>query len=335
MVFVGITGWFLSEFPVYNKNIANAINSNNLSISIYSKLTDKKICETWSWIINQKDILINFQQFSKNELALHLRMIDKTNTLVLDPLSIYLLSELNLIELLKNIFEIRIPHYILDELMDEISFNYNNHINIKQNKSLLFSNNGEICYHEISYEDLRKNITKIEVLKNQIQDNVIGISANYDNNLIEKLKSILHIGSVQTFLNTSCASSIIVCDEFIIRKVFKFEMNIDSINSYSLIHYLKLKGRISNEQFYRCLYKMVAFGYEVIPFTCHVILQSLLDFDWNPNNIYFRTLIQKLKNPNSSHYEVKRIFNQFWELLKIRNLGNDKINEIIKVIKEI
>jgi hypothetical protein len=197
----------------------------------------------------------------------------------------------------------------------------------------LFSINGQPYRHEYSVDEIKQFVNHLEELKEVIRCKTIGISPEFDSLQLNKFSKILHKSTLQSFLCNKHKNQVIICDEFIIRMLFHKEFNINSTSTYVLLHYLKLKGKITQEKYNRCLYEMVTYGYLDIPIDCNVIYQSLKDYEFNVKNIYFKSVIKYLLDPSVTENSAKRVFRDFSKLLYYKNLSSSLKVEILNEIK--
>ena len=194
--------------------------------------------------------------------------------------------------------------------------------------------NGQMYKHEVKFEEVQNQISYLSSIRDFIKNRTIGISSDFSKEF-EKYSELFHPATLQTFLNSKNMQSVIICDEFLTRLIFKNEFNIQSITSYHLIHYLFIKNKISKLTYNKCIYKLVAFGYEFIPFNCYIILQSLRDFEFDHTNIYFKSLIENLKKPITSSISANRVIRDFWNMAAIQSLPPEKRKEISKFISSV
>jgi tetratricopeptide (TPR) repeat protein len=251
----------LDERHEFDEQMHNFYKSGSFPIGSIASLKNQNPIETWGWIISN-DLGFITLAATPNEYKISVEQLSKNKKILLDITSILTLSELNLLENIKEAkVELATANSTVEILRDEI-------IQCEGHEKGFFSLgkvNGQYFKHEVTKEMIDKNITFLKNVLSWIEKNSKILPCEPILSINEKDREHFYKVYGKSFYETSLIALdknfIVLSDDGVYRTYIRNENGVCGLSTASFLFYLQDTDKLDFEKFNKAIVRLYSLGY--------------------------------------------------------------------------
>ena len=274
----------LEERRKYGQQLISMYERRQVPLALYSKQSGLNIYAVWKDLISS--YLTKIFTYNHGTAKEQYELINNSKRIVIDPFSFFTLYELNLHTSLISIFdEIYLTQGLLDKLVQHKA---ELDISSVQGQHTIGIAEGKIFRTEVSAEDVKKEILKLEEMINYIKSFIRGNKKSF---VDDRIVNMIEKSSVQS-INLSLELNIpLVCDDSLLNDLTANEFSFYKYSSSLwLIRMLLDRNVINIHQYNNIVLNLVSMNYYFVPLSADILLEGIEGVDFNDYSINKRAI---------------------------------------------
>lgn len=299
-----------------NKRISELYAQRRLPVGTIAVNIQTNIFDIWSDFTKQSDLGIHCAKGNSDEREQALKQIHDTNKLIVDPISLATLIELNAENLIINNFgKLGIAQSTIDSLQEVIRKNKG----ISSEGFMSLVGQGEnITVSEVSAELIQKKTEHFEKILDWVRINceIIPCDAalKMKRSKREECNGILGQPFMDTILIASQEGNILYSDDALLRDIAKDKFNVEGVwTQILLMDCLNRKG-IENERYHKMVIDLVNLNYHHTSVNSNIIIEAAKQANWKLESPFINVL-EILKTKHSDELSAFNVSVDFTSLL--------------------
>ncbi len=257
----------LNKASKRSSKIMDLYLSKDITIGALSAFSGRSLFVCWGALIEQRSKLycaVGSAVEQRNEQA----VIANSNKVIIDPIALFTLGFLNLMELPSKMFsEVFVVKATMDELDMEI-------VDLSKSEdaglTTLFSRDGKAFRQEISADNIKMKINFLKKIRNSQNLTIAGLEHPLDDsfNDKEKILGLPYIYSIQACQERQAP---LFCDDYFFRELIRNEHKIESFGIQNFLIVALQKGLITENDYYDKILELVKIRYFYISVSANML----------------------------------------------------------------
>ncbi len=303
----------------YVDEVTKLYKSKQIPICALSTLLNIDIFKTWLGLVAMKDTNILCASGSFEEQTGELDLIGKTENVLLDPISLFTLCHLDLLNLLPKYFG---KAYVMQATINDLKdISLEEKARQEDGYSTLSAQEERLHLEDISIESIKKRVEFLEKIINSVGKEIhpLGLNKPIENDWQEKEKyySKTYVYCIQ---GSQQHSLTLFSDDLMFRQIVK-EF---SINSFSIQNFLVAclnKGVISEKVYFEKTIELAKMGYYYLAISGSMLFYSVEKSSFQLAQLEdFNSLLSIMESKETTVDSLITVFSDFVRSIYIESL---------------
>ncbi len=311
------------------EQIVEMYKAKQLPINLLSNLLNRDIFVTWVGLVTQKGLRLYCASGSVEEQRNEQDLVENSDTVVIDLISLLTLSVLELLDLPQKVFKnVYVQRATVDEIEAQLLEARGRQ---KEGFMTLFHLEGKTYRDEVKPEQAQKRLEYLEKLRAAVQKmTIMGLDSPLEDSLTEKEKvygrSYIHL--IQLCLDRKIP---LFSDDFLLRGLLFNEYKIRGFSIQNFMVIAGKKGLLSEMEYCDKIIELSKRNYHYLSVSAQMLFHAVEKNHFQPRNADFDALIETLAEDTTIESLIT-VLSDFIRLIYIDKLPPDVKARYLDVI---
>jgi len=313
------------------EEIEKLYKNKGMSIGCFAQLIGRDIYDVWSVLTNKKNLGIACCFGISKEQENALNILNDNIYLVIDIISLFTITILDLKEVIVDNYTNRLVVSQSTVALIENMISGKKDL-LPEGYMILSQENGKYIRHEITKEDINKQISFLEEILTWISEKfkILPCTEVLEINFNKKRKLDKFLGKsfTDTILIAKKTNYILFSDDLVLRLLAKNDFGVDGIWTQILLLKLFNLGKIKKEMYIDKTINLIEYNYNYITFDAEILAESLkranFEHDINP----YTDVLERLRTTDEN--SIINLTIDYLEILNTEtNISDIRKNSLI------